>query len=158
MLNIGCGDDDFGTHRVDIRPTKTTTHVCDVEKRLPFPDEFFDEVYERNLLEHLRNVGFHFEECHRVLKTGGKLTVITDNAECARFYSLGTHTGRYEEKHRDNPGDRHYCIFTENHLRNHLAYIGFKVESIEKIGTNTLGKYIDAFTGQKPRLEVVARK
>ena len=54
----------FGTHRVDIRMTKATTHIHDVEKGIPFSDNSFDEVFERNLFEHLRNPGFHLDEIH----------------------------------------------------------------------------------------------
>ena len=120
ILNLGCGDMNYGTHRVDIHKTKTTTHVFDVEEGIKFPDNFFDEVYEKTLLEHLRNPGYHFEEIFRVLKPEGKLTLITDYAGCSRYYLLGTHEGRYEKKHKDNLDDRHYCIFTRSHIRNHL--------------------------------------
>jgi len=159
ILNLGCGDQDYGTHRVDINKTKTTTHVFDVEKGLQFPDEMFDDVYSRNLLEHLRNVGFHLDECYRVLKKGGKIVLITDNAECVRYYWFGTHTGRYEELHESN--DRHYEIFTKSHLFNHFIASRFHIESIEYIKTDTSGRYFDMLTLNllgRPRLKVVAIK
>lgn len=160
MLNLGCGDESYGTHRVDFRTTKTTTHVFDVEKDIPwcFDSEFFDIVYEKNLLEHLRDVGRHLEECYRVLKKSGKIIIITDNAQCGRLYFFGTHAGRYEEQHKDRPFDKHYCIFTKNHLKNHLEYVGFKIESIEEVKTDTAGRFIDVLTRQKPRIKVVAMK
>jgi predicted SAM-dependent methyltransferase len=160
ILNLGCGNDTYGTVRVDFRPTETTTHVFDVERDIPwkFPAEYFDIVFSKNLLEHLRNVGRHLEECYRVLKKGGTLIVITDNAECGRYYLFGTHTGRYEKRHQDYPSDRHYCIFTENHLRNHLESAGFKIISTEYVKTDTSGRFIDMFTKQRPRIKVVATK
>ena len=40
---------------------------CDVDtEKLPFPDNYFDEVYSKNLLEHLRNPGFALKEMIRV--------------------------------------------------------------------------------------------
>jgi len=159
VLNLGCGNDPYGTHRVDIIRTSTTTHVFDIEEGIKFVDNLFDEVYEKNLLEHLRNVGFHLEEVYRVLKPEGILTIITDNAECTRFYKLGTHTGRYEKEHHlYNPRDKHYSIFTMNHLSNHLKAVGFKIESITYEGTDTLGKWLDRMLGSKPRIKVIARK
>jgi predicted SAM-dependent methyltransferase len=155
VLNLGCGDSAFGTDRVDKRETLTTTAVFDVEKGLRFPDETFDKIYSRNLLEHLRNPGFFLEECYRVLKSKGTIELITDNAECTRFYWFGTHTGRYEKKHE---GDRHFCIFTRSHLKNHFEQAGFKVLSITYVKTDTLGKWLDIFTRQKPRIMVVAEK
>ena len=35
-LNLGCGDTDYGTDRVDLYITKTTTLVCNLEDHLPF--------------------------------------------------------------------------------------------------------------------------
>lgn len=160
ILNLGCGSQSFGTHRVDMVPTETTTHVFDVEEGLQFPDEFFDEVYERNLLEHLRNVGFHIEECFRVLKKGGKLVLITDYAGCGRFYNrfFGTHEGRYERKHKDKPRDKHFSVFSKTHLRNHLRHVGFTNVEVELIETDTVGRLVDRVTGQLPRVRAVATK
>jgi predicted SAM-dependent methyltransferase len=149
ILNLGSGEDTFGTHRVDMFPTKATTHVFDVEMGLQFPDGMFDVVYSKNLLEHLRNVGFHLQECRRVLNDGGCLDVTTDNAECIRYYLYGTHTGRYEKHH---PGDHHYCIFTAKHLMNHLEAAGFRMIDVRYEGTDTAGKYVDAVTMGHPRL------
>jgi len=157
-LNLGCGEDTYGTDRIDIRETPATTLVHDLEKGIPFPDNFFDELYSKNLLEHLRNVGIHLEECYRVLKKGGRLVIITDNAACSRFYSLGTHEGRYENKHKNNPDDKHYGIFTRQHLKNHLEKAGFSVKEISLIKTDTTGRFLDRLTGQLPRIKAVAEK
>jgi len=146
-LNLGCGNETYGTHRVDITPTKTTTHVFDVEKGIRFPNGFFDEVYERNLFEHLRNPNFHLCEVHRVLKKGGSLVLITDNAACIRYYLLGTHTGGYMG-HRHlltRTGDKHYAVFTEEHIRNHLLSAGFKIVKIKYIETDYFTRYLDKF-------------
>lgn len=160
ILNLGCGNDSYGTHRVDIHKTKTTTHIFDIEKGLKeFPSEFFDEVYEKNLLEHLRNVGFHFEEIYRVLKSGGKLTLITDYAGCSRYYHFPkTHEGRYEQKHKSNPNDHHYSVFSKQHIRNHLSAVGFKQFWIEFVDTDQPTKFVDKIMRVKPRIKVVAIK
>lgn len=158
ILNLGCGNQTYGTYRVDILPTSTTTHVFDIEKSIQFPDNFFDEVYSKNLLEHLRNVGFHLEECYRVLKKGGKLILITDNVSCRRYYTFGTHEGRYEKQHKKNPKDKHYAIFTKTHLQNHLEHAGFKNIKISFIGTDTIGRFLDKITKQFPRIQVEAIK
>jgi predicted SAM-dependent methyltransferase len=158
ILNLGCGDQKYGTHRVDIHKTKTTTHVFDVEEGIKFPDNYFDVVYEKTLLEHLRNPGYHFEELYRVLKSGGKLILITDYAGCFRYYLFGTHEGRYEKKHKDNPDDRHYALFTKSHIRNHLIKVGFKEFQVELIGTDYVTKFFDKIFRFKPRIKVVAIK
>jgi predicted SAM-dependent methyltransferase len=155
ILNLGCGSSSYGDDRVDFIKTPTTTLVWDLEKGIPFPDETFDEVYSRNLLEHMRNVGFHLDECFRVLKKGGMVDITTDNAECTRYYWGGTHTGRYEKKHS---GDHHYSIFTVNHLFNHFEKAGFRRMHVQYVKTDTIGKWIDTFTHQNPRLRVEAMK
>lgn len=143
ILNLGCGESNIGTDRVDKHETSATTMVFDVEQGLLYANNCFDEIFTQNLFEHLRNPGRFLEECFRVLKQGGKITLVTDNAECTRFYWFGTHTGRYEKKHE---GDRHYSIFTHSHLRNHFEQVGFKVLSISYVKTDTLGKWLDLFT------------
>jgi predicted SAM-dependent methyltransferase len=114
-------------------------------------------VYSQSFLEHLTNVGFHLKECYRVLKKDGLLDITTDNASCSRYYwpFIGTHVGRYESLH---PGDRHFSIFTKNHLKNHFEVAGFRNIEISYIKTDTLGKWIDLFTRQKPRIRVWAMK
>lgn len=159
ICNLGCGNQTFGSHRVDVNPTKTTTHVFDVEKRIQFPDGMFDMVYSKNLLEHLRNVGFHLDECYRVLKVGGKIMIITDNAQCLRYYWFGTHTGRYEAY--SEPNDKHFCLFTESHLKNHFEKADFRNIEVKTVGTDTDGRFFDTLTANlfgKPRIEVNATK
>lgn len=161
ICNLGCGDETYGDVRVNLSPSKTATHVFDIEKGLPQDwIDRFDEVYERNLLEHLKNVGYHLDECYRVLKKGGRLVLITDNAACTRYYLplIDTHRGRYERQHGDDPRDRHRSVFTDWHLRNRLRDSGFDIFSIEYIGTETRGRFLDILTGQKPRIRVVAIK
>ena len=159
VCNLGCGDDTYGDYRVDINKTKATTHVFDVEKGFKFDDNMFDEVCSRNLLEHLRNVGFHLDECFRVLKKGGKLNIITDNAECIRYYIFGTHTGRYEKL--SMPYDRHFEVFTKSHLLNHFTVAGFHDVTLKYVATDTNGRYFDMLTFNLlgyPRIEVTAIK
>jgi predicted SAM-dependent methyltransferase len=155
ILNLGCGDSKYGTTRIDFVKTQTTTEVWDLEKGIPLANDYFDLVYSRNLLEHLRNVGFHLEECYRVLKPKGSVDITTDNAECQRYYLFGTHTGRYEKKH---PGDHHFSIFTKQHLFNHFERAGFLNIRIDYVKTNTVGRWLDLVTFTKPRIRVRATK
>jgi len=141
ILNLGCGDEEYGDVRVDIFPTKTTTHVMDIEKGLPKSwKNKFDAVYSKNLLEHLRNPGFVLEEMKRVCKPGGRIIIITDNAGFWEFHVFGTHvTPKIRLKRLSfykgkNELDTHFCLFTKEHLINHFKRIGLKIESIEYLG------------------------
>lgn len=136
ILNVGCGIDDYGTHFVDLLPQRKDVIQCDIDtQKLPFPDNYFDEVYSKNLFEHLTNLGFATKEMHRVLKKGGKLILITDNANFFGFAVGRTHLGGYEEKkmwsEKSDNEDRHYELFTDWHLRNYARKIGFKTAKTE---------------------------
>ena len=151
ILNVGCGNETYGDVRVDIYSTMATTHVMDVENG--FTKEWenkFDIVYSKNLLEHIRNPGFLLTEMKRVLKPGGKIIIITDNAGFWEFHIFGTHTkpkislkrlsfyvGRGEL-------DTHYSLFTKEHLINHFRAVGIKIEKIKYLEfpeNENLGKF-----------------
>lgn len=51
----------------------------DLEKRVPFEDEFFDLVVCRQVIEHLFNPDSALDEFYRVLKKGGFLFITTPN-------------------------------------------------------------------------------
>lgn len=144
ILNLGCGNSDYGTHRIDIVKTKTTTEICDVNKeKLPYENNFFDEVYARNFWEHLPNPLNVLLEMKRVCKKGGKIKVITDNAEYMIFHISrakghlfklrGHHGGRFdysESKVSTNEDDFHYGIYTIEHMRNFIRISGLEEEKI----------------------------
>lgn len=160
ILNLGCGNEDFGDVRVDICPTDTTTHVMDIELGLPKSwSNKFDVVYSKNLLEHLRNPGFVLEEMKRVCKRGGKVIVITDNAGFWEFHFFGTHVTPVIKLKRlhfyrgKSDLDTHYSLFTKEHLRNHFNKVGLIIKKIEYLPFNKnedLGKF-------RPILDIICR-
>jgi len=51
---------------------------CDLNKdKLPFKDNFFDFIQAHAIIEHLSNVHNFMKEIKRVLKPGGKLSIMT---------------------------------------------------------------------------------
>lgn len=133
ILNVGCGDDTYGTHFVDKYPKRKEVIKCDLDwEKLPFKSNYFDEVVCKNVLEHLTNPGFALKEMYRVLKKGGKLLLITDNANYWRWAIGKTHLGGYE-RHSKHKGDRHYSLFTDWHLINHAKKVGFKKIKVEYV-------------------------
>lgn len=135
-LNVGCGEDTYGTDRIDIFKTKTTTKVCDINKGIPYKDNHFDEVYAKCILEHLEDVGLFFRESKRVLKKGGKLVIITDNVFYPIFHLLkraihGNYDGKSFTPKKDRNKDIHFYLFTPEHLRNFCIRFGFKIKKIK---------------------------
>ncbi|MDE1854402.1 MAG: methyltransferase domain-containing protein [Thaumarchaeota archaeon] len=160
ILNAGCGNDSYGTDRIDLHATPATTKVCDMELGLPFEAEIFDEVLSRQSIEHMRNPGRLLEEFHRVLKRGGLLTLTTDNARYWRYLF------RAKVYHGATDDDQHFGIYWPYHIENHLKRAGFEVESsgfanyfghrVKKVDTLLLMAGWDAVA--LPRIQVVGRK
>lgn len=132
---MGCGEDTYGTHFVDLYPSRKNVVKCDVDKEeLPFPNNFFDEVYARFVFEHVKNPNLFLKKCYRVLKKGGRLILITDNAGFwlfhfpLEFYFSRQHYSNFFQRGKK---DKHYALYTPLHIRNHLEETGFKDIKIE---------------------------
>jgi len=159
-LSIGCGDEMRGDLRLDLFPTSAANIVADAQ-HLPFRTNIFTEVYEKNLLEHMPNPAMHLTEVSRTMKRDGKLILITDNAACLKYYVLGTHTGGYS-KHGGK--DRHYALFTVEHVKNLLQLSGFDVQKVDLVDTeyftNLFDRIVRLFAPalSHPRISVVGKK
>ena len=96
-------------------------NILDVEniKRWPYPDNSFDIVYSKSLIEHLSQPIQYFSESQRVLKPGGLLLTLTPDWESSfkKFY--------------DDP--THVRPFTIVSLKDIQVMSGFKNISVEKM-------------------------
>lgn len=124
VCNVGCGEDKYGTHRIDIKETKATTEVYDIELGLPYKNNFFDEIYAKCVFEHMKNPHNLLLEMKRVCKAEGKIIIITDNAGFVGFHLPGHYHGGANEV------NLHYALYTEEHLKNHLQAAGLKLISL----------------------------
>lgn len=160
ILNLGCGCDIRGDVRLDLFKSKAVDVIGDASF-LPFRDNTFSVVYERNLLEHMPNPLAHLHEVRRVMKKSGILHLITDNAACIKYYTLGTHTGGYK-KHEGK--DVHFALFTTEHIRNLLNLAGLFILEIKLVDTNYPTHFFDKLVRlvapglSYPRIEAKAIK
>jgi ubiquinone/menaquinone biosynthesis C-methylase UbiE len=160
MLNIGCGEEEIGDVRLDLVATSAANIVGDAQ-HLPFRGSVFTEVYERNVLEHMPNPAEHLSEVKRVLKQNGVVMLITDNAACLKYYLLGTHTGGYS-KHDGK--DRHYALFTQQHIKNLMQHSGLEIQRLELVDTQYATRHFDRLVRvflpalSHPRILVEAKK
>lgn len=135
ILNLGCGDDAYGTDFVDVYPTRKGVRRFDIESgKLPYANDIFDEVYMKCVFEHLKNPGTLLKETRRILKKGGRAVIITDNAGCWVWHVPFCST--YSKQHYDNAvrhgsSDRHYGMFTPLHMKNHLQTAGFRSARVD---------------------------
>ena len=121
ILNIGCGEESYVDIRIDFVKTEATTHVQDLNKKLPFKDCEFDEVYCKSVLEHIGNVKNFISESLRVLKKGGEFWFRTDNASYIGF--LFRNHNDYIKYDHASKEDKHYYLFKKEHLENLFEYI-----------------------------------
>ena len=128
ILNVGCGSQKYGTDFIDIYPSRKEVRKCDVGKeKFPYKDETFDEVYSKNLFEHIANLPHLLGEMKRVLKKQGKIKILTDNAGFFLFHfplRKNNFLQHNSNSVRSGKEDRHYFLFTPLHLKNHLERIG----------------------------------
>ena len=113
FLEIGCGNGDFlrvfkeiglDCKGVDISEYSVNTlkeldvKKCDISKdKLPYDDETFDIVYHKSLIEHLVNPSNLMSESIRVLRSGGKIVILTPDwkSQINTFYDDFTHVKPY---------------------------------------------------------------
>ena len=113
VLDIGAGAtayQRFFPHRttLDIDPARNPDIVADAQE-LPFGNDMYDRILCIDMLEHTLDPGKVIDECHRILKPGGKLIFAT----------------RFVYPFHDAPGD--YWRFT----RSSLERIFSKFPSVE---------------------------
>ena len=76
-LNLGCGKD-IKKNWVNADKFKTSKEVIkiEMEKKLPFKNNYFNEIYARHSIEPSRDVVFTLREIHRICKPNAKVTII----------------------------------------------------------------------------------
>lgn len=132
-LNIGCGFSKDGTHFLDLYPRRKEVikYDADVDK-IPFEDNYFDEVIAEFVFEHLKDRNLFLNEVKRVMKKGAKFTLLTDNAGFLPYHNckskLKTHYGGYDYNGEKGDADSHYSLFTFEHLRLFFEEKGFETE------------------------------
>lgn len=94
-IDIGCGVRKQPDHvGVDIRQFEGVDVVLDAGTQVwPWGDNSVDEIFSSHFIEHLTGIQrVHFvNEAYRVLKPGGKLTMICPSASSDRAYGDVTH-------------------------------------------------------------------
>lgn len=129
FLDIGCGRGDmlkafhdigYDAYGTDISPaSKELVYpipftVCDLSKnQLDYPDNSFDFVFSKSVIEHLREPEKLLNEAYRILKPGGKFVVMTPSW-------MHTYAGAFYLDHT------HVSPFILNSLRDAMLLANFK--------------------------------
>lgn len=140
ILNLGCGNDTYGTDRLDVKKTNTTTIVHNLNESLPYKNETFDEVKAHAIISHVKCPHLLAQEMYRILKAGGHLDLTTDNAGYIIFHIKNDHNAYLE---RDDymktrhPEDYHRQFFVPSHL--HAMFRKFSIVVIKPFVRNRTG-------------------
>ncbi len=151
LLDVGCGSGDAlkfmqqlggKTTGVDFDPQAARAaklQALDVRIRSlesqQFPDERFDAVTLSHVIEHLQDPLRALHECRRILKPGGRLSVVTLNIE-----SLGHR--RYGRNWKCLEPPRHLRLFGPAALRTLVERAGFVDVSVRTSIRDAYGIYI----------------
>jgi len=135
VLELGAGKDSFKDDpvRLDVHDYPGTDVVFNLEKlaekgeQLPFPEDSFELVRAKQVLEHIENVEAVFEEVYRVLKDGGKFVVEVPHAQSPNAFSEMGETG-----HCQFFNEKALLHFGENEwgIQNDRMECEFQVEKI----------------------------
>jgi len=111
------------TQIIDGRGNKTVDILLDIEKeKLPFEDNSVDRIKVDNVLEHVDELEFVLNECHRVLKKDGVITGIVPKAGTELDFSDPTHKRHFTRRtfsyftgeslsHKDKPAHPKYADY-----------------------------------------------
>lgn len=91
-LNIGCGEKPIpGWTNIDFVPTGFQDMVGNIETGIDLPDACASEALLDNVIEHLESIPKAMREIHRLLKTGGSVTLITPHFTSLSSWRDPTH-------------------------------------------------------------------
>ena len=135
MLDIGCGDGstldalsqlgwqvegvDFDPAAVDGAGRRGLRVQLGTLEAQHYPDGAFDAVTANHLIEHVRKPGAFLRECHRILRPGGTLVILTPNAR-------GLGHRRFGRAWRGLEPPRHLQVFTAPALDRLAEQAGFR--------------------------------
>jgi SAM-dependent methyltransferase len=97
-IELGCGGyKNIGFKGLDIRPGPGVDIVCDLEEKLPLPDNSVDLVAASHILEHIRNLTQLMDELYRVCKPGAELAICVPHYKSMGAFQDPTHVRAFTE-------------------------------------------------------------
>lgn len=133
LLDIGCRDgrlrkflpEGVEYHGIDIAPSFQNEFIVtgDIADGTAFPDDFFDDVFCIEVLEHTRSPFTILREVHRILKREGKLILSVPNPY--HFKEILWNIFRVKDR------QGHMFSWTRQAMMRMAEFAGFQMEYIE---------------------------
>lgn len=106
---------------LDISPEVNPDVVWDLDQYpYPFPDNRFDVIECRDVIEHLANIPRTLQEFWRILTPGGAVEIATPHFSCANSY--------IDPTHRWHLSYYSFDYFTGNHELDYYSPARFRIE------------------------------
>lgn len=123
-LNLGCGRDiRRGYVNLDLAKIPGLDVVADLEARLPFPDDTFDEIFSSHVLEHVRDLIPLLGELARIGRPGAVLRI-----EVPHLSFFGAYT---DPTHKRFFGYHSFDYFTPEGTYNFYSHLRFRIRKRE---------------------------
>jgi len=123
-LNLGCGNDNRGTVRIDINPARSAINLVADAHFIPIRDKAIGNTFCKSVLEHVKSPFKVVIEIKRV--TENKIVLITPNMINVRRIIRSLRN----PLHQVSPNTRHLQGW-DSKLMKHLAILtGLKIKSI----------------------------
>ncbi len=131
-IHLGSGQDyRQGWVNIDVDRNVKADIYSDFVKGIPLKSNSADEIFCKNVFEHVPNPLNFLLEIKRVLKKGGRATIITDNSSYFIFH-FPRRKAFHETYNVTHPEfDQHYFFFQKGHLRSFTRAVGLKLRKLE---------------------------
>src|SRR3989339_224838 len=137
-LNLGCGEDyREGYVNIDNNTAVNADIYSDFINKIPAKDNSVQEIFCKNLFEHVPNPLNFLMEIKRVLVKGGRAIIITSNASYLIYHfprKKAYHDSYNLTSHKD---DKHYFMFQKGHLVAFSNKAGLKIRKLKYYISNT---------------------
>jgi 2-polyprenyl-3-methyl-5-hydroxy-6-metoxy-1,4-benzoquinol methylase len=100
-----------------------------------YPDDHFDAIVMHHLIEHVHDPVALFKECHRILKPGGRIVVMTPNSESLLHK-------RFLSNWRGLEPPRHLYLFSLGSIALAVEKSGLAMKSLRTTGRSANWMYL----------------